>query len=107
MDLQLAYQKVYPKAVVIPGEVYISPFLNGGKNMICAFDDTGRMKGYTGVNIYLADKPDMPHTLWSIIKVDPAIPDKLALQEVLFKKSLEKVHEIIAPHHGHAAQLKF
>jgi ribosomal protein S18 acetylase RimI-like enzyme len=107
MDLQYAYNKVYPKAVVIPGEIYLSPFLNGGKNMICAFDDEGKMKGYTGVNIYLATQPGIAHTLWSIIKVDPAVKNKVSLQDMLYQKSIEKARELIAPHSGYAAQLKF
>jgi ribosomal protein S18 acetylase RimI-like enzyme len=107
MALQLAYQKVYPKAVVIPGEVYLSPFLDHGKNMVCAFDDTGTMKGYTGVNIYVSENPTIPHTLWSIIKVDPSLADKKTLQDILFVKTQEKCQELLAPYHGHPARLQF
>jgi ribosomal protein S18 acetylase RimI-like enzyme len=107
MALQLAYQKVYPKAVVIPGEVYLSPFLDQGKNMVCAFDETGTMRGYTGVNIYISGNPAVPHTLWSIIKVDPSSANKKALQDILFEKSKEKCHELLHDYPGRPARLQF
>lgn len=107
MALQLAYQKVYPKAVVIPGEVYLSPFLDHGKNMICAYDDTGVMRGYSGVNIYFSEKPSVPHTLWAIIKVDPSLADKKALQGVLYEKVLTLCQKLLIPYPDHPARLQF
>jgi ribosomal protein S18 acetylase RimI-like enzyme len=107
MDLQYTYQKVYPKAVVIPAEVYLSPFLNGGENMICAFNDEGTLKGYAGVNVYLAQQPDAPHTVWGIVKVDPVLTSRTTLQNLLFQKSLEKACELVKLHPGHETRMLF
>lgn len=45
VELQKAYDEVYPDARVMPGELYLSPgFANGG-NVFCAFDENQKMAG--------------------------------------------------------------
>jgi ribosomal protein S18 acetylase RimI-like enzyme len=107
MGLQYAYQKVYPKAVIIPADVYLSPPLNNGENVICAFNDDGKITGYTVVSANIALQTDVPHTLWSIVKVDPALSSPRPLQESLFEKALAKARELVKPYPGHEVRLMF
>jgi ribosomal protein S18 acetylase RimI-like enzyme len=107
MELQLAYQRVYPKAVVIPAEVYLSPTLSNGGNIICAFDDDGKMAGYTAINENISHQADIPHNVWSIVKVNPALVSPRPLQEALFERSVAKALELVQPYPGHAVNLKF
>jgi hypothetical protein len=43
MRVQTAYAEVYSGAPVIPGEVYLSPGFEGGRNVFCGFDEAGRL----------------------------------------------------------------
>jgi ribosomal protein S18 acetylase RimI-like enzyme len=107
MDLQLAYQKIYSKAVVIPAESYLSPTLGYGENIICAFSDDGLLKGYTAVNANIGQKPEVPHTIWSIVKVDPTLACPRPLQELLFQKAVDKARELVKPYPDHDIRLMF
>lgn len=40
-ELQMAYSAVYPAAPIIPGEVYLSPAYEDGKNLFSAIDESG------------------------------------------------------------------
>jgi ribosomal protein S18 acetylase RimI-like enzyme len=107
MGLQYTYQKKYPKATIIPADVYLSPPLSNGENVICAFDDDGKLKGYTVVTSNIAQQADVPHTLWSIVKADPALSSPRLLQEKLFEKALTKARELVKPYPSHEVRLMF
>ncbi len=59
-NLQQAYQQVYPHASVIPGEVYLSSGFEAGKNICCAYDESGSLLGYAPLFPALTEDPKHP-----------------------------------------------
>lgn len=108
VELQAAYTAVYPEAPVIPGEVYLSPAYESGRNIFCAVDESGRLSGYAPVYPALVrDGSDLPHTVWTEIKTDPACEAPVEIKDLLLgcvrRRALEAANEFP----GHAVHLTF
>ncbi|HSK89249.1 MAG TPA: hypothetical protein VK880_12870, partial [Anaerolineales bacterium] len=66
VELQTAYTSIYPVAPVIPGELYLSPAYESGRNIFCAFDECGKLVGYAPVYpVLMRDGSNLPHTVWT------------------------------------------
>jgi ribosomal protein S18 acetylase RimI-like enzyme len=107
MALQMAYLRRYPLAQVIGGETYLSPIFEGGQNVFCAFNSDGKMSGYAGILLRLAEKSDAPHIAWAIVKVDPEFALELSLKDMLFDRIRRKAKEATQAYPGNVAQLTF
>lgn len=107
MSLQQAYRDVYSKAVVIPGEAYLSAGFDDGKNIFCAFDERGFLQGYAPLFPNLTEDPRMPHTVWAEVKARPEFPALQAVKDLLFERVRHRAEEITGAHPGHSARLVF
>lgn len=108
MRVQTAYTEVYPGTPVIPGEVYLSPSFEGGRNVFCAFDEAGRLLGYAPLfPVLVPEGICAPHKLWAEIKVDPEIENPLPLKDRLLKAVVGRARAISASAPGHSSQLVF
>ncbi len=84
MALQQAYQQVYAHASVIPAEVYLSSGFEAGKNICCAFDESGSLLGYAPLFPALTEDPKIPHTLWVEVKTGPQLGAPREVKDGLF-----------------------
>jgi ribosomal protein S18 acetylase RimI-like enzyme len=107
MALQQAYQQVYPKTVIIPGESYLSPAFASGENIFCAFDAADTLQGYAALVPNFAVAKGVPHTVWTGIKVYPSLASPRPLQNALFQKVVHRAGEITRPLPGHETRLTF
>lgn len=106
--LQSAYTSVYPDATVIPGEVYLSPAFEGGRNVFCAIDECGSLLGYAPLYPVLMREPsDLPHTLWTEIKAHPACDAPNEIRDQLFEQILLRARAVTNELPGHAIHLTF
>ncbi len=108
MELQQRYAQVYPSAAVLPGEVYLSPGFDEGRNVLCAVDEQGRLAAYAPVLLRLvpAGVP-APHTIWAEVKVDPGLSDPTPLKNRLFDEAVRRAREIGVQAPGHEIDLTF
>ena len=107
MALQRAYQGLYPNAAVIPGEVYLSPGFEDGKNVFCAFDESGCLQGYAPLFPNLTEDPQIPHTVWAEVKAHPKLASPQELKDLLFEQVLSRTREITQAIPGHLSRLTF
>lgn len=107
MALQRLYQRAYPHASVIPGEVYLSPGFDSGANIFCAFDDDEDLMGYAPLLAVLAQEPGRPHTAWAEVKTDPSLGPWPLAKNFLFERLRRRAGEIAASAPGHAIRLTF
>ncbi|HEY8349100.1 MAG TPA: hypothetical protein PK767_09220 [Clostridiales bacterium] len=45
-ELDRKYKKVFPDSAEVQAELYNSPEFEGGRDVFCAFDETGALVGY-------------------------------------------------------------
>jgi ribosomal protein S18 acetylase RimI-like enzyme len=108
VELQSAYAAVYPDAPVIPGEVYLSPAFEDGRNIFCAIDESGRLMGYAPLYPVLMREPcNLPHTLWVEIKTHPACESPAEIKDQLFERLLLRAREVTDEFPGHQVHLAF
>jgi len=107
MALQLAYQQAHPNSSVIPGEVYLSPGFGDGKNIFCALDEKGFLQGYAPLFPVLTENPQIPHTIWAEVKVNPRLPSPRDAKDALYERVIHRAREIAQAFSGHLAQLIF
>jgi len=108
VELQSAYSAVYPAAQVIPGEVYLSPAFEGGRNLFCAIDERGKLLGYAPLYPMLAqDASSLPHILWAEIKAHPACEVWKEVKDQLFEQVLLRAGQVTAEVPGHPVHLTF
>ena len=94
-ELNRKYRKAYPETSEVQAEVYNSPEFEGGKNVFCAFDETGALAGYAPVYPCLAEAGSgNQNVLWVDIKADPDFRDKTLLRDMLFEKMTARAVEI-------------
>jgi len=105
--LQQAYQQVYPHASVVPGEVYLSPGFEQGKNIFCAFDEKGQVQGYAPVFPNLSEEKRYPHILWTEVKAHPLFKGSKAVKEALFDQVIKRTREIQQAHPKNKCRLTF
>lgn len=107
-ELQSAYSRMYPDAPVIPGEVYLSPAYEGGRNLLCAVDENGSLIGYAPLYpVLIRDASHLPHTLWTEIKVDPRVDAPHEIKDCIWEQLLIRVREITSKCAGHPIHLTF
>src|SRR5918993_3794955 len=108
VGLQSAYSAIYPDAPVIPGEVYLSPAYEDGRNLFCAIDECGELVGYAPLYPVLMREPsDLPHTLWTEIKAHPACEAPDEIKDQLFEQILLRAREVTNGFPGRAVHLTF
>ena len=71
ISLNKEYQHRYPKAELINEEKLNSPVFEGGKNLIYAADDTGKLAGYIPLQPHLMKDSGTPHLIWANMVVLP------------------------------------
>ena len=105
--LQQAYQHTYSHAAVIPGEVYLSPGFENGRNIFCAFDEQGILQGYAPLLPVLTDSHDLPHTVWAEVKAHPRCPSPEQAKDALFERVVQRACQVASAVPGHAVNLTF
>ena len=101
-ELQTAYSTIYPDAAVIPGEVYLSPAFEHGQNVFCALDENAALIGYAPLYpVLIRDDSQLPHTLWTEIKVHPTCDAPYEIKDQLLDQLVVRTHEVTHefPHH--------
>jgi ribosomal protein S18 acetylase RimI-like enzyme len=107
-ELQAAYSAIYPDAPVIPGEVYLSPAYEDGRNLFCAIDDRGQLVGYAPLYpVLMRDASDLPHTLWTEIKVHPKVDAPNEIKDCILEQILIRAREVTQDFPGHPIHLTF
>lgn len=107
-ELQAAYSALYPDAPIIPGEVYLSPAFDNGRNLLCAVDDAGQLLGYAPLYpVLMRDSSILPHTLWTEIKVHPELDAPRQIKDCLLEKLLIRAREITDEFPNHPIHLTF
>jgi ribosomal protein S18 acetylase RimI-like enzyme len=108
VGLQSAYSATYPDAPVIPGEVYLSPAYEDGRNLFCAIDECGELVGYAPLYpVLMRESSDLPHTLWTEIKAHPACEAPDEIKDQLFEQILLRAREVTNGFPGHPVHLTF
>jgi ribosomal protein S18 acetylase RimI-like enzyme len=107
MELQYEYQKVYSSASIIPGEVYLSSGFDDGKNIFCAFDGKGYLQGYAPLFPNLTENPQIPHTVWAEVKVNPELASPQGIKDLLFERVVGRTREITSVLSNRPTRLTF
>lgn len=108
VELQWAYKNVYPDAPAIVGEHYLSPAFQGGQNVFCAFDESGKLVGYAPLYpVLMQTASRLPHTLWAEIKTDPSCGASNEIKDQLFEQLLLRAREVTSEFPGHPVHLTF
>ncbi len=107
MALQRAYQRAYPNAAVVPGEIYLSAGFEEGRNIYCAFDDEEYLEGYAPVMPVFAKYPAGAHTIWAEVKTDPSLGPWPLVKNFLFQRVLRRARELTEPVPGHPVRITF
>jgi ribosomal protein S18 acetylase RimI-like enzyme len=108
MELQSAYAVVYPDAPVIPGEVYLSPAFEGGRNIFCAIEENGNLVGYAPLYpVLMRDASNLPHTFWTEVKTHPACEAPNDIKNGLLEQLIVRAREVSNEFPGHPVHLTF
>ena len=107
MTLQEAYRQYYPRATVIPAEIYLSPGFELGANIFCAFDDQGCLRGYAPLLPNLTTEPGPPNVIWAEVKADPALAGLQEIKDLLFERVVARAREIARSSTEKPTQLTF
>lgn len=108
MRLQTAYAAEHPGVPVIPGELYLSPGFEGGRNVFCAFDEAGQLVGYAPVFPVLAPGGvNAPYKIWAEIRAEPKIEEPLAVRDRLWEAVIDRAQELAAAAPAHPSRLVF
>jgi ribosomal protein S18 acetylase RimI-like enzyme len=93
---------------VIPGEVYLSPAYEDGRNLFCAIDERGQLVGYAPLYpVLMRDASDRPHTLWTEIKVHPKADAPNEIKDRILEQILMRAREVTRDFPGHPIHLTF
>lgn len=107
-ELQFAYNTVYPDSPVIPGEHYLSPAFEGGRNVFCARDENGKLVGYAPLYpVLMPNESTLPHTIWVEIKAHPSSEAQEEIKDQLFECIRLRSREITVEFPGHPVNLVF
>lgn len=107
-ELQTAYSAIYSDAPVISGEVYLSPAFENGQNLICAIDENGKLVGYAPLYpVLMRDASNLPHTLWTEIKVHPNEEAPNEIKDRLLEQIVIRAREVTDGFPGHPIHLTF
>lgn len=108
MELQRAYADIYPGAVVVPGEYYLSPAFHGGQDVFCAFDGQ-TLLAYAPVYMQLIeDGPaEFPHVAWVEIKSDFGLAEPQTVKDALLDRLILRAREQAASINGRPTRMTF
>jgi hypothetical protein len=107
-ELQKAYSAIYPDAPVIPGEVYLSPAYEDGRNLFCAINENGELVGYAPLYpVLMRDASDLPHTLWTEIKTHPEVDAPNEIKDRILEQILTRAREVTKDFPDHPIHLTF
>ena len=95
------YVRHLPRAKVMPAEFYTyHPALAAGRNTVAVVDDGRGLAGFAPLFVAPVDTtaaPETPHTIWSVMLVDPTQPDPDAIRAAgLFAALMTRAHELAA-----------
>ena len=94
------YVRHLPRAKVMPAEFYTyHPALAAGRNTVAVVDDGRGLAGFAPLFVAPVDAtatPETPHTIWSVMLVDPTQPDPDAVRVGLFAALMTRAHELAA-----------
>ena len=109
VELQSAYAAIYPDAPVIPGEAYLSPAFEGGCNVFCAIDESGKLVAYAPLYPVLVRErgASLPHTLWVEIKTHPGCQAPEQVKDQLFECILLRARQVTQEFPGYPVHLTF
>jgi len=107
LSLNKQYQRRYPKAELIDGKMLLSPVFEGGKNLICASDDTNKLVGYIPLQPHLVQDVNTPHLVWANMVISPAFVSNRQLRGLLLEQAIIRVKEIISLTPRHPARMWF
>jgi GNAT superfamily N-acetyltransferase len=107
-SLQQKYAQGCPGALVVPGEVYLSPGMHNGDDVFCAVKD-GQLVAYAPVYLQLIEDgvKNLNHIAWAEIKADPDLEDAEAVKDELYSLIIQRVHELAASHPSRAVVMTF
>ncbi len=94
------YSGRLPHAKVMPAEFYTyHPAAAEGGNAVAVYDDRGEMAGFApviGAPVEDAVPAAIPHSIWSVMLVDPEQTDPAAVRECLYTAVLARSHALAA-----------
>jgi ribosomal protein S18 acetylase RimI-like enzyme len=107
--LELAYAGVYPGAIVVPAELYLSPGFHGGQDVFLAWRGT-ELLAYAPHYFQVVDgPPDLPHRAWVEIKAKPGLEEAEAakVKDLLLERLLARSQTLAAQHPGRPVRTAF
>lgn len=109
VQLQTRYSQIYPGVPVVPGEIYLSPGFQEGRNVFCALDPQGQLLAYAPVFAQIVDgaPAHIPHSVWTEIKAQPDLQDPGPVKDRLYDCVVQRARELTAPFAGRPARLVF
>jgi ribosomal protein S18 acetylase RimI-like enzyme len=105
--LELAYAGVFPGAIVVPAELYLSPGFHGGQDVFLAWRGK-ELLGYAPHYFQAVDcAPNLPHRAWVEIKAKPGLAAAEVVKDVLLERLLERSQALAAEHPGRPVRMAF
>jgi GNAT superfamily N-acetyltransferase len=97
MEIQAAHAGAFPGAAVVPLEVYSHPAFGGGRNILCATDEYGRLSAYA--SLFPSPAPadaGVSNTFWAEIKAHPRNKERASARSRLLEAMLRRARELAA-----------
>ncbi len=96
-ELELAYARAFPGAVMIPAEAYLSPGFHQGRDVFCA-QRGERLLAYAPVYVQPAGEGagEQPNIAWAEIKAQPELVDPYPVKDALLERLAARAREIVA-----------
>jgi GNAT superfamily N-acetyltransferase len=103
------YTERLPRAKVMSAEFYTyHPASAGGRNAVAVYDERGELAGFAplfGAPVDAEAPPTLPHTIWSVMLVDPTQPDPAAVRDLLYAAMIDRSRELVASYPPRRARL--
>lgn len=108
MQVQQEYARQFPGVQVMPGGIYLSPAFHQGEDVFCAYHPNGQMLGFAVVYAQLSQNPEFStHTVWTEVKIMPAMSRMIGLRETLLEQVLRRVRELTIDQNDAQIELNF
>ena len=103
MDIQRRYKEKHPEYWIRDGKMYSEhPAFEGGKNVVCGFNDQGTMVVFGPIFPALAEEgEEEPHTFWMDLLYDPWDESLQRIKDQVFEGMLERGMELKKELKGH------
>jgi len=100
IEVQKEYKKKYPNYSIRGEKVYTHhPVFENGKNILCAFDDKGKLIAYSPIApapVEDDSSEEYPHYLWTDVIYDPTAEELELAMDLLLQKVKERALQIKA-----------